>query len=567
MELVLKNGFVYDPINGVNGEKKDIFIKDGKIVESLNGSAKEIDCSGKIVMPGGVEIHSHIAGGKVNSGRLLRPEDHFKHVQPKTKLTRGCTGYSTPSTFQTGYLYSQLGYTTAFTAAVPPLMARHTHEELHDVPMLDKSGLVLMGNNWFLLKYLKDKDYERAAAYVAWLLKAAKGYAIKVVNPGGAEAWGWGKDVRSLDEPVPHFDITPREIITGLMEVNEMLSLPHSIHIHFNNLGRVGNYTTTLESLDLTTDKKSSRDRQVMQATHLQFHSYGGDSWKTFESKADEVAKEINKRDNVVIDTGNVIFGDTTTMTADGPMEYYLSSLTKYKWMNRNIELETSPGVTPVFYSKKSPVSTVQWAVGLELALLIEDPWKVMVTTDHPNGGPFVNYPTIMAWLMSSKYREETMSGLNKAVEKRANIATIDREMDFNEIAIVTRAAQAKSLGLQETKGHLGVGADADIAVYDINPEEIDPSRDYTEIEKGFRRAAYTIKSGEILVKDGEIVKVVKGRTLYVDAKVGEELTSDVLKDIEYNFKRFYSINLNNYPVQELYLTNPTSINLETKLG
>ena len=89
MELVLKNGFVYDPANNINGEKKDIFIKNGKIVESVNRNAKKIDCSGKIVMPGGVEIHSHIAGGKVNSGRILRPEDHFKHVQVKTELRRG----------------------------------------------------------------------------------------------------------------------------------------------------------------------------------------------------------------------------------------------------------------------------------------------------------------------------------------------------------------------------------------------------------------------------------------------------------------------------------------------
>ena len=103
---------------------------------------------------------------------------------------------------------------------------------------------------------------------------------------------------------------------------------------------------------------------QVMQATHLQFHSYGGDSWKTFESRSDEIAKDVNGRDNIVMDTGNLIFGDTTTMTADAPMEYYLASLTKYKWMNRDIELETSPGVTPMFYSKKSPISTVQWAVG-----------------------------------------------------------------------------------------------------------------------------------------------------------------------------------------------------------
>jgi len=566
MEMVLKNGYVYDPVNGVKGEKKDIFVKDGRVVESLNGKAKELDCSGKVVMPGAIEIHSHMAGGKVNTGRLLRPEDHFRHVQPARGLMRGGTGLSTPSTFMTGYLYSQMGYTTGMTAAVPPLMARHTHEELYDIPMIDKSGLVLMGNNWFILNYLKDKDYESAAALVSWLLRATKGYAIKVVNPGGGEAWGWGKDVRSLDQPVPHFDITPREIISGLMKVNEMLKLPHSIHIHFNNLGRVGNYSTTMDSINLTNDQKSGRERQVMHATHLQFHCYGGESWKDFQSRAENVAKDINSKDNVVVDTGNVIFGDTTTMTADGPMEYYLSSLTKYKWANRNIEMETAPGVTPIFYSRKSPVSTVQWSVGLEIPLLIEDPWKVMLTTDHPNGGPFVNYPKVMAWLMSSKYREDTMAGLHKAAGKRGILGTLDREYDLYEIATITRAAQAKSLSM-DYKGHLGEGADADIAVYDIDPSKLDPSKDYEAVEKAFSRTSYTVKGGRVLVKDGEIVRLDKGKTYYIDAEVDEELNKDVLKDIEYSFKRYYSVNLNNYPVQDAYLTNPTPLNQKTTIG
>ncbi|MEM2947538.1 MAG: amidohydrolase family protein, partial [Candidatus Bathyarchaeia archaeon] len=99
MELLIRNGFIYDPINGINGEKMDIAVKGGKIVEKVNERrAKKIDASGMVVMPGGVDIHSHIAGGKVNSGRLLRPEDHFKDFERKTPVTRSGVGYSVPST-------------------------------------------------------------------------------------------------------------------------------------------------------------------------------------------------------------------------------------------------------------------------------------------------------------------------------------------------------------------------------------------------------------------------------------------------------------------------------------
>jgi formylmethanofuran dehydrogenase subunit A len=40
MEYILKNGIVYDPINEINGEKKDVMFRDGKIVDSVSGSAK-----------------------------------------------------------------------------------------------------------------------------------------------------------------------------------------------------------------------------------------------------------------------------------------------------------------------------------------------------------------------------------------------------------------------------------------------------------------------------------------------------------------------------------------------
>jgi formylmethanofuran dehydrogenase subunit A len=35
----VKGGYVYDPTNGVDGEKMDILIKDGKVVEELKGRA------------------------------------------------------------------------------------------------------------------------------------------------------------------------------------------------------------------------------------------------------------------------------------------------------------------------------------------------------------------------------------------------------------------------------------------------------------------------------------------------------------------------------------------------
>jgi formylmethanofuran dehydrogenase subunit A len=139
MVLLVKNGFVYDPLNGVKGDRMDVAVEDGKIVEKVDmEKAEVIDASGMVVMPGGVDIHTHIAGSEVNAGRLLRPEDHYGDVEAKTATTRSGVGRSVPSTFTTGYRYSRMGYTTICNPSMPPLEARHTHEELDDTPMVDR---------------------------------------------------------------------------------------------------------------------------------------------------------------------------------------------------------------------------------------------------------------------------------------------------------------------------------------------------------------------------------------------------------------------------------------------
>ena len=107
MELLIKNGVVYDPINEIDGEVMDIAIKDNKIVDMVDESkAYMIDASNKLVMAGGVDVHTHIAGPKMNTGRILRPEDHYGDVAPKTQIKRSGGGYSTPSSFVMGYRYA-----------------------------------------------------------------------------------------------------------------------------------------------------------------------------------------------------------------------------------------------------------------------------------------------------------------------------------------------------------------------------------------------------------------------------------------------------------------------------
>ncbi|ACL15589.1 formylmethanofuran dehydrogenase subunit A [Methanosphaerula palustris] len=564
-ELLIKNGFVVDPASGINGERKDIAIRDGVIVEEVSNKARVIDATGKTVMSGGVDIHSHIAGPKVNVGRLMRPEDKLFKSHARQGLNRVEMGFSVPSTFKTGYDYARMGYAFVMEAAMPPIHAPHVHEEIHDTPIIDEAALPVFGNNWFVLEYLKNHQVENTAAYIAWILQQTKGYGVKCVNPGGSEAWGWGLNCLRMDDPVPYFDITPAEIVKGLIEANEYLGLPHSVHLHTNNLGNPGNYTTTLESLKIAegmkTENKFKRE-QVLHHTHVQFHAYGGDSWLNFESKAKEVMDYVNSAKNLTIDLGCVTLDETTTMTADGPFEHHLTELNNLKWANVDVELETSAGVVPYVYSPNIKVCGIQWAIGLELALFAKDMSRTFITTDHPNAGPFIRYPRIIKWLMSAKARKQQLDAFkwSQKVIDATNLASMERELSLYEIAEMTRSGPARALGLYDMYGGLLPGMDGNVAIYNLNPNDM--PEDPEKIEQAFGMADHFIKSGVVILENGMIINQGHKRTLWVNAKT--PLPRQVLRDIEEKFLKNYTISLSNYEVKDYLVPNPHVIEVES---
>ncbi|MDP6443887.1 MAG: formylmethanofuran dehydrogenase subunit A [Pirellulaceae bacterium] len=537
----ISGGYVYDPRNGIDGQARDIWIANGKIAEPPSDPAvrptRTLDAAGLVIMPGGIDMHCHIAGPKVNAARKMRPEDKRRaDVVERTTVTHSGTMGAVPSTFATGYKYAGLGYTTAFDAAVPPLSARHAHEEFDDTPCLDKGFYVLMGNNHYVMRAIHQQEDAKLRSFMAWLLGAAKGYAPKLVNPGGVEVWKHhaSGNVHDLDQPVDYFEVTPRQIVSEVARAAADLKLPHPVHIHCNNLGMPGNWRTTAETM-------RALDGFPGHITHIQFHSYGGGDAdeETFRSRVAPLAEYINEHDNVTIDVGQVMFGETTSMTGDGPLGYYLANLYGTKWFNCDTEMEAGCGIAPIKYRNKSLIHALQWAIGLEWYLMVDDPWKVVMSTDHPNGGSFLAYPQIIRLLMDRTYRRDALKSVHPLVRERSQLEDLDRQYTLSEIAIITRAGPARILGLKN-KGHLGPGADADITIY--SPHE--------NKEVMFELPKYVIKSGELIVEEGEIRSAPIGKTLHV----APSYDTDTERDIEQWFEDYYSIRFRNYPVADHYL-------------
>ena len=543
MTLLLKisAGTIYDPAHGIDGVVGDLWISDGKIVAPPSDPAakpdRTIDAAGMVVMPGGIDMHCHIAGPKVNTARKMRPEEKRKaEVIRRTATTHSGTMGSVPSTFATGYKYAGMGYTTAFDAAIPPLAARHAHEEFADTPCIDKGFYVLMGNNHYLMQAIADGEPERLKNFVAWLLGAARGYAPKLVNPGGVEVWKQQQagNVNGIDETVEHFGVTPRQIIVAVAQAADDLKLPHPVHIHCNNLGMPGNWQTTMQTMQALEGRRGH-------LTHIQFHSYGGGEGdeNTFNSKVAELAEYVNSHDNITIDVGQVLFGETTSMTGDGPLGYFLHNVYGTKWFSGDTEMESGCGIAPIKYRNKSLVHALQWAIGIDWYLMIDDPWRVAMSTDHPNGGSFLAYPQIVRLLMDRQYRQDVLATCPPEVRERSNFADIQREYTLNEICIITRAGPARMLGLKN-KGHLGPGADADITIYTPHDNK----------ETMFELPRMVIKSGQVIVEHGELRDPLDGKTLHV----APDYDHDVEENISEWFEKYYSIRFRNYPVGDEYL-------------
>lgn len=495
----LAGGKVYDPSQGLNGTITDIYIRDGRIVDDPGPHTRFdeiIDATDHIVMAGGIDIHSHIAGGNVNTARMLLPEQFLgrrNECDGLLPVDRACF-----TTSEIGRFYTEMGYTTVIEPAILPCNARDAHMQMATIPYIDRGGLAILGNDDLLLSLLRDGTGQtKINDYVAWILSATKCLGLKCINAGGGAAFKANVRAFSLDDLVPGYGLSSRQILQALHRAQGQLGIPHPLHVHCNNLGIAGSIDTILATME-------AAEGAPMHLAHVQFYAYGNEGPHGFSSAAARLIEGLGKHSNITIDIGQVLFGQTVTISGDVIAQYsHVDHAQPKKWVVWDGECEGGGGVVPFRYRPQSLVNALQWAIGLELFLLAEDPWRVFFTTDHPNGAPFTRYPELIRLLMDREFRLACLDVIHPEARKMTLLGEIKREFTLYEIAIMTRAAPARLLGLPD-RGSLQPGSKADVAVY---AERTNPAAT-------FGLCRHLLKEGITIVRDGKLTNNRRGNLL-----------------------------------------------------
>ena len=535
----IKNGRIYDPANGVDGAVRDLYIKDERITDKPQGNAKvheTINADGLIVMAGGIDIHTHIGGGKVNIARMMMTEENLAKRVDRIYFSDTDPKHIVSSTFQTGREYAKLGYTMCFEPAVIPSNARQAHMEMADTTFLDTGGYLVLGNDEYFLELMANNaDISIISDYIGFMVEATQCIGVKVVNPGGISAFKFNQRSLDVDEPHKHYGITPGAIVRTLSQALQNIKLSHPLHVHTSNLGVPGNAESTISTIN-------AADGLPLHLAHVQFHSYGTEGKQNFSSAAMEIAEIVNSNPQISVDVGHIMFGQTVTISADIMHQFaHRNHAHPKKALFMDIECEAGCGVVPFRYRSKSYVNALQWAIGLELFLGIENPWQVFLTTDHPNGASFTTYPHLIHLLMDKSHRDHALSKINQAAARMSCVSELTREYSLYEIAIITRAGPARSLGLQD-RGHLGNGAVADVVLY--RPNE--------NWQTTFSNPVRVIKDGRTIIEDGEIVELISGRSHRASLEYDNSIESDLVK----HFDQHGSMRLANFKISDDEMAN-----------
>jgi formylmethanofuran dehydrogenase subunit A len=345
------------------------------------------------------------------------------------------------------------------------------------------------------------------------------------------------------------------DVYENLTKVNEYLRLPHSLHAHIEgyeteqgkkNLTQI---LTNLESFDINPEPKDALNSSRSQFFHLAHAS----SYNT-DGDNRELIDHVNNSTKIDLDIGFVGFNPINPLiTSDKRLinnkVIKSASESKSNLIQSAVESEGDFYVSVRKLSKNNKQHCIMWLNSINLALNIKNKWQIQFSLNFPNYGDVKNIPDIATWLLSSEARNKFMEGMNLDGIPDSFQAVSNSELTFNDFVIITRSSPAKSLGIGNIKGNLGIGADGDLNVLDVNITDLDCSKDYLELKKSLSKIDYVVKSG-ITIQNKDKVRLDLDGKIYWANRESETREKDyLLSKTQEFYTKYYSVYYDSYKV------------------
>ena len=92
-----------------------------------------------------------------------------------------------------------------------------------------------------------------------------------------------------LDDEVPFYGLTSRQIFQSLQKATQAVGIRHPLHLHMNNLGIAGNIETALDTIDAS-------QGLPLHLAHVQFYAYGKEGKNAFSSAGGRFRREDQRQ-------------------------------------------------------------------------------------------------------------------------------------------------------------------------------------------------------------------------------------------------------------------------------
>ncbi|MGV9174047.1 MAG: amidohydrolase family protein, partial [Promethearchaeia archaeon] len=364
------------------------------------------------------------------------------------------------------------------------------------------------------------------------LLNKSKSYGLSSFNPFEAEDW----NLKNLREDITKegrlYNFSGLEVYETLIKANEQLGLPNAMQAHVE-----GNETATaksnlkilldkIQTLEFESKVNTERDHiiQIVDAPSL-----------NADGNNREFIKTINNSDRVNIDLSMIAFDEINPLITSDRRLYHKYKDTN-KFIKTGVEMEGDLFVTLRNIDKKDALFSALWSNAIDLALHVKNKWKMQLSYSFPNYSRLANIPEIAVWLLSSDARKTFMEKLN-IEDISGSIKSSNEQLSFKDYIILTRASPAKSIGLGNIKGTLGMGADGDVNILNVDVANIDLPSEYSQVKNALANIEYVIKNGEIIKKKENIDLTPRGKVFWSERSTDKARESTLNKKKEFYAK------------------------------